>query len=42
MTKSVTVYRAGRAVEVFHSGDVLTCEDVLPGFRMELSSVFAK
>jgi Uma2 family endonuclease len=39
-SKTVTVHRAGREAEVFRGDDVLTCEDILPGFRLELARVF--
>ncbi len=39
--RTVSVHRAGRDVETFRGDDVLTCEDVLPGFRLPLATVFA-
>lgn len=39
--RTVTVYRPGRPAETFRGDDVLVCEDLLPGFRLELARVFS-
>jgi Uma2 family endonuclease len=39
--KTVTVHRAERTVQILRLGDVLDGENVVPGFRMPVSDVFA-
>ncbi len=38
--KQVEVYRLGREVEVIQSPNFISCEDVLPGFRLDLTKIF--
>ncbi|GIV15279.1 MAG: hypothetical protein KatS3mg022_0714 [Armatimonadota bacterium] len=38
----VYVYRANQPVRVLHAEDVLTGEDVLPGFECKVSEIFAR
>jgi Uma2 family endonuclease len=39
--RSVEVYRRGELVAALHEGDVLDGEDVLPGFTLPVSEIFA-
>lgn len=39
-TKTVYVYRAGRAVQRLSAGDMLSGEEVLPGFSVMISELF--
>ena len=39
--QTVTVHQAARPVEVFHMGDHVTGGDLLPGFTLAVSEVFA-
>lgn len=39
--RTIAVHRIGRDPEVFRGDDILTCDDVLPGFRLPLANVFA-
>ncbi len=39
--KSVEVYRLGRDVEVLASPQTLSGEDVLPGFTLDLTPIWA-
>lgn len=36
----VEIYRSGQEVEVLQSPDMLSGEDVLPGFVLDLSQIF--
>jgi Uma2 family endonuclease len=38
--RTVAVHRAGRQPERLHGDDVLTCDDVLPGFQLPLPRLF--
>lgn len=38
--RTVTAYRRGRKPRVFRNGDILTVEDIIPGFAMKVSDVF--
>jgi Uma2 family endonuclease len=38
--QQVEIYRLGQAVEILQSPDTLDGEDVLIGFRLELSAIF--
>jgi len=38
--EEVHVYRAERAEEVFRAADMLTCQDVLPGFALPVAKIF--
>jgi Uma2 family endonuclease len=40
-TQTVTAYRANQPPQVFGPNDTLTVEDVIPGFSMPISDVFA-
>jgi Uma2 family endonuclease len=39
--RSVTVYRSRREAVILGMGDVLTCEDLLPGFQTPVADLFA-
>jgi Uma2 family endonuclease len=39
--EAVHVYRPSAPVQVFHAGDILTGEDVLPQFTIEVREIFA-
>jgi len=39
--KQVEVYQLGREVEVIQSPDRVSCEDVLPGFNLDLTRIFS-
>lgn len=39
-SKTVTAHRVGREPQLFRDDDVLVCEDVLPGFRVALPTLF--
>jgi Uma2 family endonuclease len=38
--QQVEIYRLGQAVEILQSPDTLDGEDVLIGFKLELSAIF--
>ncbi len=38
--KQVEVYRLGKEIEVIQSPDRVSCEDVLPGFNLDLTRIF--
>ena len=38
---SVEAHRPGQAPKTFRVGDVLTAEDILPGFRLPVADIFA-
>ena len=38
--KSIEVFRPGRSVERFEQGGILEGDPVLPGFRLEVSTMF--
>jgi Uma2 family endonuclease len=39
-TRTVTAYRRGQEPQVFTEADILTVEDVIPGFQMPVRDVF--
>ncbi len=39
-TKKVEIYRQGKPIEILQNPETLSGEDVLPGFVLNLSSVF--
>ncbi|MBA3921458.1 MAG: Uma2 family endonuclease [Nostocaceae cyanobacterium] len=39
--KQVEVYQLGKEVEVIQSPDRVSCEDVLPGFNLDLTRIFS-
>ena len=38
----VEVFQAGKPLQVLREGDVLTAEEVLPGFRLPIQEIFAE
>lgn len=38
--RTIRVYRSSTSVEQFSDGDILTCEDVLPGFACKVAGLF--
>jgi hypothetical protein len=40
-TTSASVYRSDEFQQIFHNGDTLTLPDVLPGFSVVVSRLFA-
>jgi Uma2 family endonuclease len=40
-TRSITIYRSTKQIEVFEEGDELTAEDLLPGLRVSLAALFS-
>jgi Uma2 family endonuclease len=40
--EGISIYRSLKNVEVFLIGDELTCEDLLPGFRLPLTDIFRR
>lgn len=40
LKKTVTAYRRGRKPKVFAAADILTIEDVIPGFQLPVAEVF--
>jgi Uma2 family endonuclease len=41
-TRQVEVYRPGKGVEIFHGPTTLSGEPLLPGFQLDLTSIFAE
>jgi Uma2 family endonuclease len=39
-TRTVTEYRSGREPLIYHDEDVITIEDLIPGFRMHVTDAF--